>query len=266
MDCEVLVVGAGPAGLAVAATLKSKGRRPLVIEKADAGGRVVAQPLRAAAPAHGEDAVGAARPAVPGRRHRATCRARASSTTSRPTRRGPASSRASARKPWRSCRDAPAAGTPRRRSGRTLRLRRRGRRHRREQPCRSRRRSTARSAFAGAHRAQPRLPRRRAVRRRSACSSSAWATPAPRSPSISPSTASPSRSRCARRSTSSIATSSAGRRSRPRSCWRACRRRSATRSARLLCDVTRRRHRPLRACRARACRRCASCASTAARR
>jgi len=33
MDCEVLVVGAGPAGLAVAATLKSKGRRPLVIEK-----------------------------------------------------------------------------------------------------------------------------------------------------------------------------------------------------------------------------------------
>ena len=33
MDSEVLVVGAGPAGLAVAATLKSKGRRPLVIEK-----------------------------------------------------------------------------------------------------------------------------------------------------------------------------------------------------------------------------------------
>ena len=33
MDTEVLVVGAGPAGLAVAATLKSKGRRPLVIEK-----------------------------------------------------------------------------------------------------------------------------------------------------------------------------------------------------------------------------------------
>jgi len=33
MECEVLVVGAGPAGLAVAATLKSKGRRPLVIEK-----------------------------------------------------------------------------------------------------------------------------------------------------------------------------------------------------------------------------------------
>ena len=34
MDTEVLVVGAGPAGLAVAATLKSKGRRALVIEKA----------------------------------------------------------------------------------------------------------------------------------------------------------------------------------------------------------------------------------------
>ena len=33
MDTEVLVVGAGPAGLAVAATLKSRGRRPLVIEK-----------------------------------------------------------------------------------------------------------------------------------------------------------------------------------------------------------------------------------------
>jgi len=33
MDCDVLVIGAGPAGLAVAATLKSKGRRPLVIEK-----------------------------------------------------------------------------------------------------------------------------------------------------------------------------------------------------------------------------------------
>jgi cation diffusion facilitator CzcD-associated flavoprotein CzcO len=33
MDTEVVVVGAGPAGLAVAATLKSKGRRPLVIEK-----------------------------------------------------------------------------------------------------------------------------------------------------------------------------------------------------------------------------------------
>jgi cation diffusion facilitator CzcD-associated flavoprotein CzcO len=34
MDAEVVVIGAGPAGLAVAATLKSKGRRPLVIEKA----------------------------------------------------------------------------------------------------------------------------------------------------------------------------------------------------------------------------------------
>jgi len=34
IDTEVLVVGAGPAGLAVAATLKSKGRRALVIEKA----------------------------------------------------------------------------------------------------------------------------------------------------------------------------------------------------------------------------------------
>ena len=33
MDTEVLVVGAGPAGLAVAATLKGKGRRPLVLEK-----------------------------------------------------------------------------------------------------------------------------------------------------------------------------------------------------------------------------------------
>jgi cation diffusion facilitator CzcD-associated flavoprotein CzcO len=33
MNTEVLVVGAGPAGLAVAATLKGKGRRPLVIEK-----------------------------------------------------------------------------------------------------------------------------------------------------------------------------------------------------------------------------------------
>ncbi|HSC65458.1 MAG TPA: NAD(P)/FAD-dependent oxidoreductase [Caldimonas sp.] len=34
MDTEVLVVGAGPAGLAVAATLKDKGRRVLVVEKA----------------------------------------------------------------------------------------------------------------------------------------------------------------------------------------------------------------------------------------
>jgi cation diffusion facilitator CzcD-associated flavoprotein CzcO len=33
MDTEVLVIGAGPAGLAVAATLKRQGRRPLVIEK-----------------------------------------------------------------------------------------------------------------------------------------------------------------------------------------------------------------------------------------
>ncbi|MEO5845457.1 MAG: NAD(P)/FAD-dependent oxidoreductase [Caldimonas sp.] len=34
MDTDILVIGAGPAGLAVAATLKDKGRRPLVIEKA----------------------------------------------------------------------------------------------------------------------------------------------------------------------------------------------------------------------------------------
>lgn len=34
MDTDVLVIGAGPAGLAVAATMKGKGRRPLVIEKA----------------------------------------------------------------------------------------------------------------------------------------------------------------------------------------------------------------------------------------
>jgi len=34
MDAEVLIIGAGPAGLAVAASLLRKGRRPLVIEKA----------------------------------------------------------------------------------------------------------------------------------------------------------------------------------------------------------------------------------------
>ncbi|HEV7574603.1 MAG TPA: NAD(P)/FAD-dependent oxidoreductase [Caldimonas sp.] len=34
MDTDVLVIGAGPAGLAAAATLQAKGRRPLVIEKA----------------------------------------------------------------------------------------------------------------------------------------------------------------------------------------------------------------------------------------
>ena len=34
MDTDILVVGAGPAGLAVAATLQAKGHRPLVIDKA----------------------------------------------------------------------------------------------------------------------------------------------------------------------------------------------------------------------------------------
>ena len=34
MDTDILVIGAGPAGLAAAATLKEKGRRPVVIEKA----------------------------------------------------------------------------------------------------------------------------------------------------------------------------------------------------------------------------------------
>ncbi len=34
MDTDILVIGAGPAGLAVAATLKAKGRRPTVIDKA----------------------------------------------------------------------------------------------------------------------------------------------------------------------------------------------------------------------------------------
>src|SRR5438309_9379095 len=38
MDSEIVVIGAGPAGLAVAATLIAKGRPPLVIEKADAVG------------------------------------------------------------------------------------------------------------------------------------------------------------------------------------------------------------------------------------
>ncbi|MGZ5768651.1 MAG: flavin-containing monooxygenase, partial [Caldimonas sp.] len=38
MESDILVIGAGPAGLAVAATLIAKGRQPLVIEKADTVG------------------------------------------------------------------------------------------------------------------------------------------------------------------------------------------------------------------------------------
>ncbi|MGZ8260246.1 MAG: FAD-dependent oxidoreductase, partial [Caldimonas sp.] len=38
MESDILVIGAGPAGLAVAATLIGRGRRPLVIEKGGAVG------------------------------------------------------------------------------------------------------------------------------------------------------------------------------------------------------------------------------------
>ena len=88
MDTEILVVGAGPAGLAAAATLMAQGARRARHREGRPGRRVVAPTLRAAAPAHRQDALDTARarPFPPARR--AMCRARASSTTSTPTPRG----------------------------------------------------------------------------------------------------------------------------------------------------------------------------------
>ena len=165
MDTEILVVGAGPAGLAVAATLNERGRRPLVIEKAAAGRRVLAQPLRAAAPAHGEGAVGAAGHAVSRPRRRATCRARASSTTSPPTPRAPGiaprfGEEATAIVPRR----RRAAGGRRRARRRDLPLATPSSSPPAPTTIRSCRRSTARRASPATDRAQPRLPQRRAVR------------------------------------------------------------------------------------------------------
>ena len=190
MDAEVLVIGAGPAGLAVAATLKRKGRRPLVIEKATQVGaswrnhyeRLHLHTVKALSALPGLPFPDDAPRYVPRQGVVDYLAAYAARAGIEPC----FGEEATAIVPRRSA----AAGAPRRAPGRRFASRRRRRHHRREQPsvrADDRRRGALRPAGGSCTAATTATPRRS---RASACSSSAWATPAPRSPSISPSTAS----------------------------------------------------------------------------
>ena len=166
MDTDILIIGAGPAGLAVGGDAEAEGPPAARDREGGAGRLVVAQPLRAPASAHGEGVVGAARPAVsrrpaalraaPGRRRlpRRVCGARRhravlrrGSDDDRP-RRGRALAHDDALR-------------------QDLRLERRRRHDRRQQPSvRAGDRGRRGIPDDGPDRAQPRLPRRGAVRRR----------------------------------------------------------------------------------------------------
>ena len=112
METDILVVGAGPAGLAVAAALIARGHRPLVIEKgAQVGASWRAHTTTWLRTVHTVTrtlgAAGACRFRAP---TRATCRASASSTTSMHTPRAPGiAHRASKSRQSRSSRPTAAA-------------------------------------------------------------------------------------------------------------------------------------------------------------
>ena len=265
MDTEVLVVGAGPAGLAVAATLKSKGRRPLVIEKSTQVGaswrnhyeRLHLHTVKALSALPGLPFPDEAPRYVPRQGVVDYLVAYAAQAGIEPCFGEEATA---------IVRDAAGRWRTSTRSGAHLRCRRRRRHHRREQPS-GRADDRRRGALPPrrADRPQPRLPRRSAVRGRAR----------PRRRHGQHRRRDRPRSRRARRRRRAFG--SLARQHRPSRRPRpadpadldhagapadAGRRRAGAPAVRR----HGRRHRPLRACRARASRRCASCASRAGRR
>ena len=263
MDTDILVVGAGPAGLAVAATLKAKGRRPIVIDRATQVGaswrdhyeRLHLHTVKSlsALPGLAFPADAASLRAAPGRRRLprrlcGACRHRAS------LRRG--SDRDRSRRRRRVAHDDAI--------GQHLPLAR-GRRHDRRQQRAVAGEDRRRGGVRRHHRAQPRLPQRRAFR----------GPPRPRRRPRQHRRGDRARSRRARRRRRALGALAGQHRPargpRPADAEDVARAgapapRPRRRAGAPVLRPQRRRPRAATACSARRSRRCASCASTARRR
>ena len=197
---DVVVIGAGQAGLAIGYFLARQGRRFVILEAADSVGCGVAEPMGLASPVHAAPVRQPARAGVP-RRSRRLPDARRGDRLSRALRgdlRAPG--RAEQRRALADREGRQVRGRTRRPADRS----RPGRRGHRPVPGAARAGVCRRSRAGGVPDAQHRLPAGRATSRRERFSSSAAATPASRSrksspaPTRSSSRSAPARRRCRR--------------------------------------------------------------------